>query len=205
MGESAPKLEIAEHHRGESRSTTTRGKGTSPGCREKTTDDLEERPRVWLSGEGQAERGCRSRRGRDFVRDWAPYPDPSRKMGAGSSLALCSSNTNTISNPSPPPQSIYCHHCRYFVSPARFPLLQHCCVRSNFYYLLTGHWAARDLMQIATSASHSPSTSPALPPLPPDTPRCAAPTSQRIHRQPAPLKGTAENPERHNILTTRPC
>ena len=88
---------------------------------------------MWLSGECQAEKGCRSRRGRDFVRDWAPYPDPSRKMGAGSSLALCSSNTNTISNPSPPPQSIYCHHCRYFVSPARFPLLQHCCVRSNFY------------------------------------------------------------------------
>lgn len=157
---------------------------------------------MWLSGECQAEKGCRSRRGRDFVRDWAPYPDPSRKMGAGSSLALCSSNTNTISNPSPPPQSIYCHHCRYLISPARFPLLQHCCVRSNFYYLPSGHLAARDLMPIAISASHSPSTSPALPPLPPDTPRCAAPTSQRIHRQPAPLKGTAENPVRHNILTT---
>uniref|UniRef100_A0A7S1DJP2 Uncharacterized protein n=1 Tax=Hemiselmis andersenii TaxID=464988 RepID=A0A7S1DJP2_HEMAN len=37
-------------------------------------------------------------------------------MGSGSSLALCSSSTSAISNPAPPPQSIYCHHCRGVIS-----------------------------------------------------------------------------------------
>eukprot|EP00960_Hanusia_phi_P031737 749461-Hanusia_phi.AAC.1 len=37
-------------------------------------------------------------------------------MGSAPSFVLCSSNNSSISHPSPPSQSLYCHHCRGVIS-----------------------------------------------------------------------------------------
>jgi len=83
-------------------------------------------------------------------------------MGSGSSLAICSSSTTAIAHPAPPPQSIYCHHCRGVISSGpsaflagqgRFGLngngLAECprC-RGNFVEVLTEHERRR--IQVAS-------------------------------------------------------
>lgn len=51
-----------------------------------------------------------------------PLPQPSCEqpqklnMGSASSIVLCSSSSSAISQPAPPPQSLYCHHCRGVIS-----------------------------------------------------------------------------------------
>jgi len=47
------------------------------------------------------------------------FPPRDRKgqiMGSATSVVLCSSNSNTVSQPAPPQQSLYCHHCRGVIS-----------------------------------------------------------------------------------------
>jgi hypothetical protein len=36
-------------------------------------------------------------------------------MGSAVSM-MCSSSSNIVSQPAPPPQSLYCHHCRGVIS-----------------------------------------------------------------------------------------